>query len=191
MPAQQGALHWPPHAPNLSALVDEAFIPLPDASMDRTIAAHLVENTEQLRPMLRQIWRVLAPSGRVISIVPNRTSLWAQFEDHAFRSRPPLHANPVARSSDRRALHPQQQSQRFTCPPLAHPGCSGRARAGTPGARRSGPKLAAFISQRPRRGHVGRAHQGPPPARRLQAGPCGSAGRESTKIADSAIRLSQ
>lgn len=93
MPAQQGAQHWPPHAPNLTALIDEAAIPLPDASMDRIIVAHLVENTESLRPLLRQIWRVLTPAGRVVFIVPNRTSLWAQFETTPFG-----HGRPFTRT---------------------------------------------------------------------------------------------
>jgi SAM-dependent methyltransferase len=93
MPAQQGAQHWPPHAPNLSALIDEAAIPLPDSCLDRIIVAHLVENADALRPLLRQIWRVLAPSGRVIFIVPNRTSLWAQFETTPFG-----HGRPFTRT---------------------------------------------------------------------------------------------
>jgi SAM-dependent methyltransferase len=84
MPAQQGAQHWPPHAPNLTALVNETALPLPDSSADRVIVAHLLENTESLRPLMRQIWRILAPAGRVIFIVPNRTSLWAQFETTPF-----------------------------------------------------------------------------------------------------------
>jgi SAM-dependent methyltransferase len=93
MPAQQGALHWPPHAPNLSALIDETAIPLPDSSIDRIIVAHLVENAEALRPLLRQIWRILTPEGRVIFIVPNRTSLWAQFETTPFG-----HGRPFTRT---------------------------------------------------------------------------------------------
>jgi SAM-dependent methyltransferase len=93
MPAQQGALHWPRQAPNLTALFEEAAIPLPDACLDRIIVAHLVENSEALRPLLRQIWRVLAPSGRVIFIVPNRTSLWAQFETTPFG-----HGRPFTRT---------------------------------------------------------------------------------------------
>lgn len=93
MPAQQGVLAWPPRAPNASALVDEASLPLPDGSMDRIIVCHLLENSESLRPLLRQIWRILSPAGRVIFIVPNRTSLWAQFEATPFG-----HGRPFTRT---------------------------------------------------------------------------------------------
>lgn len=93
MPAQQGAQHWPPQARNLTALIDETAIPLPDACLDRIIVAHLVENSESLRPLLRQLWRVLAPAGRIIFIVPNRTSLWAQVETTPFG-----HGRPFTRT---------------------------------------------------------------------------------------------
>jgi SAM-dependent methyltransferase len=99
MPAQQGAAHWPPHALNLSALIDESAIPLPDESVDRVIVCHLLENSEALRPMLRQIWRILSPSGRVVFIVPNRTSLWAQFETTPFG-----HGRPFTRTQLNRLL---------------------------------------------------------------------------------------
>lgn len=99
MPAQQGVLAWPPHAPNVSALVDEIAIPLPDGSIDRIVVSHLIETSESLRPLLRQIWRVLSPSGRVIFIVPNRTSLWAQFETTPFG-----HGRPFTRTQFDRLL---------------------------------------------------------------------------------------
>ena len=35
---------------------------------------------EHARPLLGEIWRVLAPDGRVIIIVPNRRGLWARFD---------------------------------------------------------------------------------------------------------------
>lgn len=93
MPAQQGVLPWPPHAPNTSALVDEVALPLPDACIDRIVVCHLIENSESLRPLLRQIWRILTPEGRVVFIVPNRTSLWAQFEATPFG-----HGRPFTRT---------------------------------------------------------------------------------------------
>lgn len=99
MPAQQGATHWPPNGENLSALTDESALPLPDASIDRVIVAHLLENSEALRPLLRQIWRVLTPAGRVVFIVPNRTSLWAQFETTPFG-----HGRPFTRTQLERLL---------------------------------------------------------------------------------------
>ena len=78
MPAQQGVLHWPSDGQGLVTLCDETEIPLPDVSVDRVLLVHGLECSEQLRPMLREIWRVLAPGGRVLIIVPNRSGLWAR-----------------------------------------------------------------------------------------------------------------
>src|SRR5262245_47930276 len=99
MPARQGVTHWPAGASNLVALTDENFLPLPDASIDRVIVAHVLETTEARSQLLRQIWRVLTPSGRIVVIAPNRTSLWAQFETTPFG-----HGRPFSRTQLNRLL---------------------------------------------------------------------------------------
>jgi SAM-dependent methyltransferase len=99
MPAQQGPVVWPGVSDNLVALTDESALPLPDACIDRVIVAHVLETTESLRPLLRQIWRVLTPSGRMVVIAPNRTSLWAQVETTPFG-----HGRPFTRSQLNRVL---------------------------------------------------------------------------------------
>ena len=46
MPASQGVLHWPTRGPNASFLMDESALPLEDASVDRILCVHALENTE-------------------------------------------------------------------------------------------------------------------------------------------------
>jgi SAM-dependent methyltransferase len=84
MAAQQGVLPWPLTGPNQVALADEADLPLPDLSMDRVLLVHAVECSEQLRSMLREVWRVLADGGRILVVVPNRRGIWAQMERTPF-----------------------------------------------------------------------------------------------------------
>ncbi len=64
MPALQGVLHWPQSGPNQVALADEAELPFPDQSLDRVMLIHAVEFSEQVRPMLREAWRVMTSGGR-------------------------------------------------------------------------------------------------------------------------------
>src|SRR5258707_6892132 len=84
MPAQQGVTRWPREGRNLTTLVDEMDLPLPDRSVDRVLLIHAVECTEQVRPMLREIWRVMADGGRLIVVAPTRAGLWSQIDRSPF-----------------------------------------------------------------------------------------------------------
>ncbi len=84
MPAQQGVLHWPHDGPGLTTLVDELELPFDDMSFDRVLLVHALEYTEQSRPLMREIWRVLDGTGRLTIVVPNRRGLWARFERTPF-----------------------------------------------------------------------------------------------------------
>lgn len=84
MPAAQGVLHWPLDENGLTTLVDERDLPFPDLSLDRVLLIHAVECAEQLRPMMREVWRVLSGSGRLLVVVPNRRGIWARFERTPF-----------------------------------------------------------------------------------------------------------
>jgi SAM-dependent methyltransferase len=84
MPAQQGVMPWPAGAPNLSALVEETQWPLAAATVDRLVVAHGLETCDRPDALLAEIWRVLAPEGRAVFIVPNRSGLWARTEATPF-----------------------------------------------------------------------------------------------------------
>jgi len=84
MPAPQGVVNWPFEGPSATALVDEDAMPLPDGSVDRVILAHALEMADAPEDLLREVWRMLAPGGRVIAIVPNRRGMWARVETSPF-----------------------------------------------------------------------------------------------------------
>src|SRR5258708_16588887 len=65
MPASLGVLGWPPDGGNVVALADEGELPFADYSIDRVLLVHALETTEEVRPMLKEIWRVLAGGGRL------------------------------------------------------------------------------------------------------------------------------
>jgi SAM-dependent methyltransferase len=84
MPAAQGVSNWPTDGPNAAALIDDDALPLPDASIDRVLAVHSLEMAANPREQLRELWRVLAPGGRIIIVVPNRRGIWARLETTPF-----------------------------------------------------------------------------------------------------------
>ncbi len=92
MPARQGVVHWPIGEPGLTALVDEAELPLSDGAVDFALVVHGLELSEQIPDMLREIWRVLAPQGRALLVVPNRRGMWARFDRTPFG-----HGRPFSR----------------------------------------------------------------------------------------------
>jgi SAM-dependent methyltransferase len=86
MPASLGVLGWPPDASNLVALADESELPFADYSIDRVLLVHALETSEQVGPMLKEIWRVLAGGGRLLIVAPNRRGIWARLDRTPFGS---------------------------------------------------------------------------------------------------------
>jgi SAM-dependent methyltransferase len=84
MPAGQGAYPWPKGQPSRTALVFEEDLPLPDAAVDTILMVHALEHAQSPRDTLAEFWRVLAPNGRLIIVVPSRRGLWARFEHTPF-----------------------------------------------------------------------------------------------------------
>jgi SAM-dependent methyltransferase len=78
MPAEQGAEPWPPDGAVLTALGEEARLPFIDAVFDRVLLVHALEEANVAHALLREVWRVMAPEGRLVVIAANRWSLWAQ-----------------------------------------------------------------------------------------------------------------
>lgn len=99
MPVQQGVLHWPGDGSGLTLLADETELPFPDLSIDRVLLVHSLECAESVRPMMREIWRVLTGSGRLLVVAPNRRGVWARFEHTPFG-----HGRPYSQVQLRRVL---------------------------------------------------------------------------------------
>jgi SAM-dependent methyltransferase len=97
MPASQGVLPWPREEGGLTTLVDEVDLPFPDMSMDRILIVHGLECTEQQRPFMREVWRVLASSGRLLVVAPNRRGIWARLERTPFGNGLPYSTGQLSR----------------------------------------------------------------------------------------------
>ncbi len=93
MPAAQGVLKWPTARPALATLIDEFSMPLPDAAVDRILLVHALEMSDDPERLLREVWRVLAPSGRLIAVIPNRRGVWTRTDNTPFG-----HGRPYSRA---------------------------------------------------------------------------------------------
>ncbi|MCX6847904.1 class I SAM-dependent methyltransferase [Aestuariivirga sp.] len=84
MLARQGVFRWPEEGAVQSALVDECDLPLLESVVDVALVVHGLELTDAPQDMLREVWRVLAPQGRLFLVVPNRRGVWARFDSSPF-----------------------------------------------------------------------------------------------------------
>jgi SAM-dependent methyltransferase len=118
MPAGQGALVWPSSGPSQSVLVEEERLPLPDSSVNRLLAVHCLEAAERVRPLLREMWRVLAPEGRLLMVVPNRSGVWARFDTTPFGQGRPYSRGQLGRLLDEALFTPIDWTNALYVPPI-------------------------------------------------------------------------
>ncbi|HEX6958431.1 MAG TPA: methyltransferase domain-containing protein [Ferrovibrio sp.] len=117
MPGPQGVIRWPRGLPGRVMLVDEDGLPLPDASVDRLLLVHALENSENVRALLREVWRVLTPQGRLLAVVPNRRGLWAHIEATPFGQGRPYTPPQLTRLMRDALFSPLQTQSALWLPP--------------------------------------------------------------------------
>ncbi len=116
-PAAQGVVAWP-RTRTLSLLCEEDAFPFPDSMFDRILVIHGLEAADALRPLMRQLWRVLTPEGRLLIVAPNRLSLWAQLERSPFAYGRPFNRAQLDRLLRDAMFVPERWDSALTAPPL-------------------------------------------------------------------------
>ena len=119
MPARTGVIAWAPGGRGLSVLSDEDALPFADALFDRILVVHGLEGADAARVLLRQLWRVLAPEGRMLLVTPNRASLWAQLERSPFACGRPFHRSELAALLSDTLFEPVRWDSALYLPPFA------------------------------------------------------------------------
>ena len=118
MTPRQGVCRWPRGEAGHVALADEAHLPLPDRSVDRLLLVHAIECTEQLRPMMREIWRVLDDAGRLLVVAPNRRGIWARLERTPFGFGRPYTTGQMTRVMQETLFAPTRTERALFVPPI-------------------------------------------------------------------------
>lgn len=105
MMARQGVFRWPDDGAVQSALVDECDLPLLESVVDVALLVHALELTDSPSDLLKEIWRTLAPQGKLLLVIPNRRGVWARFDSSPFG-----HGQPFSRPQLSRLLREAQFS---------------------------------------------------------------------------------
>lgn len=117
MLAAQGAAKWPRSGPSKTALVFDEELPLMDASIDRILAVHTLEHAENPRETLMEFWRVLAPNGRIVLVVPNRRGVWARIETTPFGTGRPFSSGQLRKLLRDTNFTPVNETEALFFPP--------------------------------------------------------------------------
>jgi len=141
VPAEQDIAPWP-RGRSLIALGEEEALPFPDSFFDRIVMVHGLETAEAVRPLMRQTWRVLAPQGRLLLVVPNRASLWAQIDRSPFARGRPFNRNQLDRLLRESMFVPEQWDTALYVLPLRLRRVTRTALAWESMGRRLWPRLA-------------------------------------------------
>lgn len=117
MPASQGVIHWPPEGPSAVALGEEYELPFVDSMFDRILLVHSLEGCQQPHILMREIWRILAPEGRILVIVPNRRGVWSRWDTTPFGHGHPYSFGQLERLLKDNLFRPHLWSEALFFPP--------------------------------------------------------------------------
>jgi SAM-dependent methyltransferase len=142
MLAQQGVTHWPVDALNRAALVEASDLPLLESTIDLALVVHGLEFADTPLDTLQEIWRVMAPQGRLLLVVPNRRGLWAASEATPFGYGQPFSRGQLAGLLKDAKYSITQWRSALCLPPLKSPGFLKAAPAIEAMAERAFPRLS-------------------------------------------------
>jgi SAM-dependent methyltransferase len=100
-------------------LVEEDALPFADLSLDRILLVHGLENAENARRLLREVWRVLRDDGRVLIVAPNRVGLWAHIENTPFGQGQPYSPGQIERLLAASLFRVERRDRALYMPPTA------------------------------------------------------------------------
>ncbi|GHA25983.1 SAM-dependent methyltransferase [Devosia pacifica] len=118
MPARQGASSWPREGPSHTVLCDPLEMPLTDAAVDMVIAVHAFEHIADEEELMRELWRVVAPNGTLIIVVPRRRGIWAQLDTTPFGQGHPFSANQLEKLLRAHSFEPEIWRDALYVPPF-------------------------------------------------------------------------
>jgi SAM-dependent methyltransferase len=118
MPAQQGVEVWPQGERNLACLTAEDALPFTNALFDRILVVHALEESPDPLGLLREVWRVLAPSGRVIVTVAARNGVWGAAESTPFGHGRPYSRRQLGELLREAELEPSGWTRALYVPPV-------------------------------------------------------------------------
>lgn len=116
----QGALCWPRTGPNRTVMMHEGQLPFPDETFNRVVLMHSLETSRHASALLKEVWRVLIPEGRVMVITPNRLGSWAHSGNTPWGYGHPYSLRQLRGAFTEARFTSQRNASALFMPPLAY-----------------------------------------------------------------------
>jgi SAM-dependent methyltransferase len=120
MPGSQGVIAWPHDGLSASSLVEPTDLPLRDSTIDRALLVHALEMSDAPAELLSELWRVLAPGGRLICVVPNRSGVWTRSDTTPFGQGQPFSRGQITGLMRQALFTPVHWGEALYMPPFRH-----------------------------------------------------------------------
>ena len=103
---------------NARLLVDLLRLPFQDQCFSRAVMLHTLEDVERAHRMLREVWRVMEPEGRLLVIASNRRGLWSRTEHTPFGHGRPYTRRQLSQLLEESLFQPSAWSHALYVPPI-------------------------------------------------------------------------
>jgi SAM-dependent methyltransferase len=151
MPARQGSSAWPREGPSHTVLCDPLEMPLTDAAVDVIVCVHAFEHVADTEELMRELWRVAAPSATLIVAVPKRRGLWSSMDNTPFGDGNPFSRRQLERLLRANSFVPEVWRDALYLPPVEHKLMLRSTRFFERAGRLLGPALAGLLLVRARK----------------------------------------
>ena len=118
MPQGMGAQACQTPRGNCSVMTTGRQLPFMPGAFDRVLVMHGLEEAANTPALLRELWRVMAPEGRIVIIAANRAGLWARSDKTPFGSGRPFSGSQLSKALTAAGFETLARAGALYCPPF-------------------------------------------------------------------------
>ena len=118
-PAGQGAVAHRSSRGVMACVADDTLLPFTDNAFSRVLCVHALEEAEDRAGLLRELWRVTEPEGRIVVVAAGRAGLWARAESLPFGAGVPFTRTQLRAQLADAGFQPTVGSGALYGPPVA------------------------------------------------------------------------
>jgi len=117
MPEGMGAMEHATPRGNCTIMTKGQQLPFMPGAFDRVLVMHGLEEAANMPALLSELWRVMAPEGRIVIVAANRAGLWARSDKTPFGAGRPFSGTQLSRALTAAGFETLARAGALYCPP--------------------------------------------------------------------------